>query len=282
MSIAGQCLCGTVRWELAAPPVMMLHCHCSMCRKTHGSAFVTYAVAPLASFRHAAGTEGIVQYRSSSQALRPFCRRCGSATPWLDERSCFAICPAGNLDGELGLKPQLHMFVGSKAPWHTITDELPQFPEYPPGFGLASVPCAAVAPKPGVTQGSCLCGRVAYEFNGAPQRMYNCHCQRCRRGRGAAHATNLFVKLEQFHWVRGQDDVADFALPGARFFGTAFCRHCGSRLPRIYRDRGAAAVPCGSLDDDPLMRPQVHLYVGSKAPWFDITDALPQFAEGAT
>jgi hypothetical protein len=66
-------------------------------------------------------------------------------------------------------------------------------------------------------------------------------------------------------------------LPGAKFFGTAFCGRCGSFVPRVVAGRNAAVVPVGSLDGDPGIRPTAHIFVGSKAPWFEISDATPQF-----
>ena len=145
--------------------------------------------------------------------------------------------PAGNLDGELGLEPQGHIFAGSRAPWYTITDALPQYDTYPPRIRRARWPTERPAldpPSPGVVRGSCLCGDVAFELRGTPLRMTNCHCSRCRRGRSAAHATNLVYPLDAFSWVRGESQVADFQLPDARYFGTAFCRRCGSDVARVF------------------------------------------------
>ena len=50
-------------------------------------------------------------------------------------------------------------------------------------------------------------------------------------------------------------------------------------MPRVVAERGLAVVPAGALDQDPGIRPQAHIYVGSMAPWFEITDTLPQFQE---
>ena len=60
-------------------------------------------------------------------------------------------------------------------------------------------------------------------------------------------------------------------------FCTAFCATCASLMPVIHADQGIVMAPAGALDQDPGVRPQAHIYVGSKAPWFEITDALPQF-----
>ena len=57
----------------------------------------------------------------------------------------------------------------------------------------------------------------------APVRMINCHCSRCRRGRSAAHATNVIAKIDAFRWLRGSDILAEYKVPEARFFAVAFC-----------------------------------------------------------
>ena len=125
---------------------------------------------------------------SSEKGRRSLCRLCGSIAPTLATEMDLAILPAGNLEGDLGIRPQYHMFVGSKAPWYTIADSLPQHAEYPPEFGALGMERGAVAPRAGIIEGSCLCGDVAYEITGPALRMWYCHCSRCRRGRSAAHA----------------------------------------------------------------------------------------------
>jgi hypothetical protein len=191
-----------------------------------------------------------------------------------------ALLPAGPLEGDLGIKPEAHIFVGSKAPWHMIMDDLPRHEEFPPGFGTAGQERPKIEPQPGVTAGSCLCGAVAYEATGEPLFMQSCHCMRCRRARSAAHGTNIFFKAAQFRWTRGEDLVGEYKLPEARFYTTAFCTRCGSGLPKVSLERGVAAIPAGSLDTDPPMRPQRQIFTNYKASWFEITDAIPQFPEG--
>jgi hypothetical protein len=275
----GRCLCGALRYQIDGPFVDLLHCHCSMCRKHHGTPFATWAAAPVAGFRWLSDTSSLASYRSSERGHREFCRICGSVAPLVEESFGMVIAPAGNLEGDLGIRPTKHMFVGSKADWYEITDELPQHEEYPPEFGMPSTPRAPVELKPGVTQGSCLCGEVAYEITTPPLRMFLCHCSRCRQGRSAAHCANVFYDATGFRWVRGAGLVEEFPLPGAQYFTTAFCRNCGSEVPRVSVERNIAVVPAGSLDSEPGIAPAAHIFVGSKAPWFDITDELPQFAE---
>jgi hypothetical protein len=278
-AIQGTCLCGAVRYEVGGPLTLMINCHCSMCRKHHGSAYATFAAAPLMKFRWLAGESNISSYQSSDKGVRSFCRTCGSVTPTLVKEMDLALVPAGNLQGDLELRPQSHVFVGSKAPWYSIRDALPQHEEYPPEMGMGGVERDIREVPEGVVGGSCLCGRVAYEAKGAALRMVNCYCSRCRRGRSAAHATNLFFPLDAFRFTRGEHDVVDYRVPDARFFGVAFCGHCGAAAPRISRERGGVVVPAGTLDCDPGMRAMAHIHVASKANWVDIKDDLPQFPE---
>ena len=275
----GVCLCGAVRYEVDGPFNMMVHCHCSMCRKHHGGSFATVVSAPLMGFRWISGQDHVRSYTSSEKGRRSFCSTCGSVTPMLIKGMDLVICPAGNLQGDLTIQPGAHWFVTSKAPWYTITDNLPQHEEYPEEFGATGVTRPQIEATAGIVAGSCLCGEVAYQIAGPAVRMMNCHCTRCRRGRSSAHATNLFCKLADFSFVRGESSVSFYRVPEAQHFTVAFCRHCGGSAPSISLERGIAVVPAGSLDSDPGLRPQAHIFVSSGANWFSITDDLPQFPE---
>jgi hypothetical protein len=275
----GSCLCGTVQYEFAEPLQMMMHCHCSMCRKHHGAPFATFVAGPSSGFRWLAGEDAIEKYRSSEHGVRSYCRHCASVAPMLIPEAGIAIAAAGNLEGDLGIRPQGHMFVASKAWWYTITDSLPQHAGMPPEYGGGmGIERPAVAQRAGVGDGSCLCGAVAYEIR-SPLRMYHCHCSRCRRARSAAHTTNLFAKLDDFKFTRGEELVKQYKVPEAKLFTIAFCTRCGGKAPRVARDRGVVSIAAGTLDTDPGLPPAVHIYVASKAPWFEITDDLPQHAE---
>jgi hypothetical protein len=272
----GSCLCGAVQFE-AGPFDSMVHCHCSMCRRHHGAMFATFLTGAADSFRWLDGQDAIRTYRSSAKGLRPYCRHCGSVAPAVLPDARVAFIPAGNLEGDPGLRPSLHMFAASGMAWFPITDRLPRSDGFPPGFeGGDAVDRPRPAPKPGVVQGCCLCATIAWEFTGRPERIHNCHCSRCRRARSAAHATNAFFKGEQLRWLTGEEAVVNYALPGAKRFGQAFCRVCGGAVPRVVASTGYVVAPCGSLDDEPGIPVSSHIFVGSKAPWHAITDRLPQ------
>jgi hypothetical protein len=274
-----RCLCGDVKWEIDGPFEWMSHCHCSRCRKAHGAAFATYVAGPAAGFRlH--GAERVRRWESAAGFTRCFCERCGSVVPG-DASQGLAFVPAGNFDDDPGIRPLAHIFVASKAPWFEIRDDLPRFDAFPPGVDAEVLPDRPPLDPPGKPRGSCLCGGVAYVVEGTPIRCHNCHCGRCRRARSAAYASNLFTRSDGLRFTRGEDLLASYKVPDAQHFTHVFCRTCGSSMPRIDHGRGRAIVPMGSLDDDPGIRPQAHIFVGSMAPWYAITDALPQHAESA-
>ena len=271
------CLCGGITWDVHGALERMSHCHCSRCRKAHGTAFATYAMAPAAGFRRR-GDEHFGRWESSPGFFRCFCARCGSVVPG-DPFEEMVFLPAGNFDEDPGVRPLAHIFVGSKAPWYEIPDRLPRFDAYPPGIDAPVLPDRSHAHAGSGIHGSCNCGAVAFGLEGERLWPRNCHCSRCRKGRSAAHASNLGIAVEGLRWTRGEDRLASYKVPEARFFTQVFCRICGSCLPRVDRDRGFAVVPMGALDDDPRVRPQYHIFAGSKAPWFEIHDDLPQHPE---
>ena len=131
--LRGSCLCGGVRYEINGPLHGALNCHCSMCRKAHGAAFRTRASVKATDFRWVQGEELVTYYESSAGNHRGFCSVCGS--PLLSrfdfDPTVYGL-PFGALDDDPGTKPKFHVFVAHKAPWHDITDDLPQYPELPP------------------------------------------------------------------------------------------------------------------------------------------------------
>jgi hypothetical protein len=278
--VSGSCLCRGVRWEIDGALEEMTHCHCSMCRKSHGTAFATYVAGPAEGFRWLAGEDLIRRFESSPGEFRGFCSRCGSVAPE-DAVEGQVMMPAGNFDDDPIVRPVAHIFVNSKAAWHVIADDLPQFEQFAPGW---EEPAALRAKPPdptrkGTLRGSCLCGGVAYEVSGELHGVVKCHCSRCRKGRSAAHATNLFVTKADFRWLQGEELVERYRVPEAARFANSFCRTCGSIVPRGLDGRTALGIPAGGLDTETGVSERVHIYVGSKAPWYEITDALPQLEE---
>jgi hypothetical protein len=130
--IAGSCLCGGVRFEIARAVGPFELCHCSRCRKVSGSAFAAMIGVRAADYRLLDGADLIASFEAPLVKAPPryrtsFCRRCGSPVPNPEPTAEWFEIPAGLLESDPGLRPDKHIFVETKAPWHEITDSLPQF-----------------------------------------------------------------------------------------------------------------------------------------------------------
>jgi hypothetical protein len=127
-----------------------------------------------------------------------------------------------------------------------------------------------------ILKGKCLCGAVHYEV--ADQFLYslNCHCSNCRRATGAAFKPFAGIEREKLKITTGSERLLIYGEASAH---DARCANCGSLLYSLVRDAQFVHVTLGTLVDSPSIRPSAHIFVGSKAPWFTITDDLPQYDE---
>ena len=131
MAVSGSCLCGAVNYEITGSFGGAGHCHCPMCRKSHGAAFVTWAFVTPDQFRWTSGTEFVEGYASSPGRERCFGRKCGSPLVATHSGKVTEVV-LGTVNGDPGVRPSEHIFTGSKACWYEIADALPQFEEWPP------------------------------------------------------------------------------------------------------------------------------------------------------
>jgi hypothetical protein len=130
----------------------------------------------------------------------------------------------------------------------------------------------------GLLVGRCECGNVRYRV--ADEFLYamNCHCSRCRAATGSAFKSFAGIEREKLELTNG---AAELLVVGEEALNDTRCRECGSLLFSVVREGAYVHVALGSLVDAPSIRPMAHIFVGSKAPWFEITDELPQFEEHA-
>jgi hypothetical protein len=127
----GSCLCKAVQYQINGELDDVLHCHCSMCRKLHASAFRTRAKVKAKDWRTVSGAALIKFYESSPGEHKGFCSICGSSLyTKFDAHPQILGFPLGTLDTDPQVKATRHVFVDSKAPWFEITDKLPQYKEY--------------------------------------------------------------------------------------------------------------------------------------------------------
>ena len=123
----GSCLCGRVRFSAEEPFLDFLHCHCIDCRKTHGAAFATSIGVARDRFAITAGADGLGGFKAPSGTTRTFCTRCGSKVTVGNDGWDAVYVPASLFDTVLPHRPQMHMYVRSRAPWYELLDHLPRW-----------------------------------------------------------------------------------------------------------------------------------------------------------
>lgn len=127
---------------------------------------------------------------------------------------------------------------------------------------------------PPVTKGSCQCGQVSFRISGSFDAFFLCHCGRCRKYTGSAHAANLFSTQAGLTWEKGQDLVRTYKVAGTRH-ERSFCARCGAGLPGVQMGGALLVVPAGSLDSDPAIAPTAHICCDSRAAWDQGLETLP-------
>lgn len=125
-------------------------------------------------------------------------------------------------------------------------------------------------------EGSCLCSAVKFELIGEFQSFFLCHCSRCQKDTGSAHAANLFAPSAKLVWTQGENEVKTYLHPNSRH-AKSFCQHCGSALPMVAHSIKSVVVPAGSLDDAPSILPTAKIFVGSCASWSKDLSDIPSF-----
>lgn len=115
-------------------------------------------------------------------------------------------------------------------------------------------------------KGSCLCGTIQFEIEGEFEQFFLCHCSRCRKDSGSAHAATLFSTTASLQWVTGENEVKIYNhLNSGHVKG--FCQYCGSAVPTIQMDGALLAVPAGSLDTSVEIKPNGHIFYAHRANW---------------
>ena len=127
-TLTGGCLCGAVRFEVKTPTKWCAHCHCSLCRRAHGAAFVTWFGVERPNFELVSGTDALAWYQSSGEARRGFCGRCGSPLFFESERWAEEVHIAlAHMDGPIDREPKAHVFYDAHVDWVVLGDELSRF-----------------------------------------------------------------------------------------------------------------------------------------------------------
>jgi hypothetical protein len=124
--------------------------------------------------------------------------------------------------------------------------------------------------------GKCECGAIRYTVADEFRYAANCHCSNCRASTGSAFKPFAGIEREKLVVTQGTDNLMIWGEPAENH---TRCGLCGSLLYSVVREGAYVHVAMGSLVDAPTIQPTEHIFVGSKAPWFEITDDLPQNEE---
>jgi len=125
--VQGSCFCGTVRFTIELPTLFCGHCHCSMCRRSHGAGYVTWIGVPYERFTLRAGADRLVRFQSSDHGARSFCGICGSSLLCESSRHPDHLdIVLANLDGPIDRLPEMHVYFSDRAPWVQVADDLPR------------------------------------------------------------------------------------------------------------------------------------------------------------
>ncbi len=123
--------------------------------------------------------------------------------------------------------------------------------------------------------GSCLCGKVKFEISGEPYSLSYCHCSRCRKAAGVFSAV-LIGQADDLLITAGHDEIAKFKSGAESKFERCFCKECGTSLGDMAAG-DVYVIAASALDDDPKIRPILHIHTSSKPKWYEIVDDLKTF-----
>jgi len=125
--VAGGCLCGAIRFTVTLPTLFCGHCHCTMCRRNHGAAYVTWFAIPRSQLSVDRGLDQLTRYESSSHGSRSFCSRCGTSLFCVSTHYADIVdIPLANMDGSIDRSPEYHLYFDDRASWTMVGDDLPR------------------------------------------------------------------------------------------------------------------------------------------------------------
>ena len=137
MALTGRCLCGDVQYEVKGPLPPLVNCHCRFCRRAHGAAFVTATWIPRSSLHITSGESSFHKHEVKA-GFRGFCGNCGTRLfNGLNHGGGVVTLIVSTLDQDPLEAPVMHINVESKAEWHSITDDLPQYQTRPKDMAAA-------------------------------------------------------------------------------------------------------------------------------------------------
>lgn len=125
-------------------------------------------------------------------------------------------------------------------------------------------------------KGSCLCGAVDYEIDSIDMPVAHCHCRTCQKAHAAPFASTAGVMRQHFRWLKGEDNLSSFESSPGKF--RYFCSVCGSHLVAERANQPHVIVRVATLDEDPGIAPQMHIWASHDVPWLEY-EGIPCYPE---
>ncbi len=129
-------------------------------------------------------------------------------------------------------------------------------------------------------KGSCLCGAIEYEIDSIDMPVAHCHCRTCQKAHAAPFASTAGVMREHFRWLKGEDKLSAFESSPGKL--RHFCSVCGSHLVAERVSQPNVIVRIATLDENPNMTPQMHIWTSQDLPWlgYENIPAYPEWQPG--
>ncbi|WP_108444637.1 GFA family protein [Halomonas denitrificans] len=125
-------------------------------------------------------------------------------------------------------------------------------------------------------KGSCLCGAIAYEVTALDGPITFCHCRTCRKAHAAPFVPTAGVERSQFRWLAGEDRLSSFESSPGKL--RHFCSVCGTHLVAERAHQAHVIVRVATLDDDPGVGPQAHIWTSHDVDWLS-AEGVPAHPE---
>lgn len=133
MSYQGSCLCDAVKYSIEGTIDSIIHCHCSLCRKSSGTAYATNGYVQTKDFVINKGQDNLTSFAFKPGRYRHFCATCGSPIYSSNDNDPSRIrIRAGLIESDIAERPIAHIFTASKANWDSISDAVPSYDEFEP------------------------------------------------------------------------------------------------------------------------------------------------------
>ena len=127
-------------------------------------------------------------------------------------------------------------------------------------------------------KGSCLCGKVKYEYGAEISELAICHCGQCKKAQGTPFATNAPIELAKMKWLSGEENFKSYSSSENK--RRVFCANCGSPLFSQRTDMPETIrLRVGTITEGKIPEPSYQIYCESVSNWFELDENRPRYKQ---